>query len=242
MGNLQGKTALVTGGTRGIGRAVARALTQAGANVVVSGLRSLTALDTPAPQPGEQSRMPFYVAADLTHPEDVERLFDEAERHMGRIDIVAAVAGTMRPALIAEATVDDYNFNFSVNMLGTFLTLAQSARRVSDGGRIIATSTNLTRLPRARMGLYQASKAGVEQMVFSLARELGHRRITVNAISPGGTDTEMLSEARRAEIATTTPLGRVATPLDIADVAAFLASDESRWINGQVIGVNGGIV
>jgi 3-oxoacyl-[acyl-carrier protein] reductase len=202
-------------------------------------LRYVSACFIPFPCRSESEALPSGAAT----PQPTHRAF-AAEEAFGQIDILIATAGTMRSAKIAVATLEDYDydFNFAVNTRGAFLTLSEAARRVRDGGRIIAFSTNLTRLPRAAMGLYQASKAAVEQMVFSLARELGDRGVTVNAIAPGGTDTSMLSDARRVEVAAATPLGRVATPGDIADVVAFLASDDSRWINGQVVGVNGGIV
>lgn len=166
MKNLDGKTALVTGGTRGIGLAIVNALASSGADIVIGGSRPNPAAERHAAALRQDGRRAHYVAADIASPEDCARLFDEAEALLGKIDVVVSVAGSMRPAAIAEATVDDYTFNFSVNALGTFLTLSQAARRVADGGRIIATSTNLTRLPRARMGLYQASKAAVEQMIF----------------------------------------------------------------------------
>lgn len=242
MVSLNGKTALITGGTRGIGLAAAQRLARDGARVIINGTAK-GKLDAQAQSwLDEHCDVARHIAADIGDPTGVRALFDAAEEAFGQIDILVATAGTMRPAKIAAATLEDYDFNFAVNARGAFLTLSEAARRVRDGGRIIAFSTNLTRLPRAAMGLYQASKAAVEQMVFSLARELGDRGVTVNAIAPGGTDTSMLSDARRVEVAAATPLGRVATPGDIADVVAFLASDDSRWINGQVVGVNGGIV
>lgn len=180
--------------------------------------------------------------ADVTNPDDVRRLFAQAEAEFGGPDFVVAVAGSVKPTPFADATLDDYDRNFSINAKGTFLTFAEVARRVPDGGRIIGFSSNLTRLPRVGMGLYQASKAAVELMATTLAKELGPRGVTVNAIAPGGTDTEMLTEQRRNEIAAATPLGRIADPVDIADVVAFLVSNDARWITGQVVGVNGGII
>ena len=143
---------------------------------------------------------------------------------------------------IATTPLEDFDACFAVNTRGAFLTLAEAARRICDGGRIVAISTNLTQQTFPGYGVYAASKAAVEQMVRTLAREMGGRGITVNAVSPGPTDTDMMSEAARASAPGITPLGRVGLPQDIADVVAFLASDQGRWITGQILGANGGIV
>src|SRR5262249_29480479 len=118
---------------------------------------------------------------------------------------------------------------------------AEAARRIADHGRIIGLSSVLVRIGRPGIGLYTASKAAIEQLASVLARELGPRGVTVNVVAPGATDTEMLPETSRRTVPQMTPLGRLGQPQDIADVVAFLASEEARWISGQVIGANGGI-
>lgn len=242
MPKLSGKTAIVTGAARGIGRAVAERLAQDGAAVVVNGVSSRETAEAVAHGIREAGGRAHVAMADVSQPEEVRRLFDEAERVFGPLDIVAAMAGVLKPVSIARATPEDYDWHFSINVKGTFLTFSEAARRMRDGGRIIGCSSNLTRMPREGLGLYQASKAAVELLTKSLAKEVGRRQITVNTVAPGGTDTDMLTEERRQAVASYTPLGRVGMPRDIADVVAFLASDDARWVNGQVIGVNGGVI
>jgi 3-oxoacyl-[acyl-carrier protein] reductase len=241
MGSLVGKVAIVTGGSRGIGRAVAERLARDGAAVTVAyASRAPDASETVAAirQAGGKA---VAVQANVARAADVSELFDAAERTFGQAHIVVANAGTMRAGNLVEATVEDYEAVFAINARGTFLTFAEAARRVSDHGRIIGMSTALLRLPRPGIGLYTASKAAVGQLVAVLAKELGPRGVTVNAVAPGLTDTEMLTEASRRSAPQITPLGRVGRPQDIADVVAFLASDDARWINGQVVGANGGM-
>jgi 3-oxoacyl-[acyl-carrier protein] reductase len=131
---------------------------------------------------------------------------------------------------------------FDINTKGVFFTLQEAARRMRDGGRIIAVSTGGTKMPFANMPLYLGSKGAIEQFVRSLARELGSRNITVNILSPGFTDTDMMPEQYREYGASLSPFNRVGTPQDVADVSAFLASDAARWVTGQNLQAGGGVV
>ena len=242
MQKLKGKTAIVTGASQGIGRAVAQRLFAEGANLVLSKLPEHgNAEDLIKKIEGNRERV-IVVEGNLREPKFVERLFEETERHFGAPDIVAAIAGVNKRGLIADATDEDYELIFSVNAQATFWLFREAAKKIRDGGRILGVSSNLVLQGRPGVGLYAASKASVEQFVKILAKEVGQRNVTVNAIAPGPTDTAMVSQLARETAPAATPLGRLGKPADIADVVAFLVSEDAHWVTGQVIGVNGGIV
>ncbi|WP_151637933.1 SDR family oxidoreductase [Noviherbaspirillum aerium] len=241
MENSHAGVALVTGASRGIGRAVARRLARDGMAVALTyRVRGEEAAAVVAEIEREGGRA-MALQADLSVLTDLSGLFDAVEERLGRLRVVVANAGNVVFKPIAEATHVDFEQAFIANTRGTLLTFSEAARRLGEDGRIIGISTVLTIAPKANAGLYAASKAAVEQLVKALARELGPRRITVNAVAPGPTDTEMVPPARREEAPKLTPLGRLGKPEDIADVIAFLASEESRWITGQIINANGGL-
>lgn len=183
------------------------------------------------------------IQADVSKPAEVQRLFNEAEKAVGPLDIVVANAGVYLSKPVIESTEDDYDHVFNINAKGVFFTLQEAARRVRDGGRIIVISSGGTKLPFANASLYLGSKGAVEQFVRSLSRELGPRNITVNTLSPGFTDTDMLSNDQvRAFGASLSAFNRVGTPEEVADVSAFLASDAARWVTGQNVQAGGGVV
>ena len=182
------------------------------------------------------------IQADVSKPAEVRRLFSEAVKVVGPLDIVVANAGVVHEKPLVESTEEDYDSVFNINAKGVFFTLQEAARHVRDGGRIIAVSTGGTKMRVANLSLYLGSKGAVEQFARSLSRELGPRNVTVNVLSPGVTDTDMLLEQYRAYGAAQSPFNRIGTPEDVAHVAAFLASDEARWITGQNIQAGGGVV
>lgn len=186
------------------------------------------------------------VKADVAKAADVELLFDQGMSHFGRIDIVVNNAGVRFSKKIAEITEDEFDRFFSINLKGAFLVCRQAARQVASGGRIVNVSTTMTRMMVPAFGIYSASKAALDQITRALARELGERGITVNAVAPGGTDTELFREgktkAQIEQLAQAASLGRIAEVDDIADVVAFLVSDDARWISGQTIHANGGLI
>lgn len=241
---LDGKNVLVTAGSRGIGRAISLALGERGANVVVNYVARAEAANEVVEKIGARGGEAVAVQADLGVSEDVARLFEEAERAFGGLDIVVNNVGINLVAPLAETTEEDFDRTAAVNFKGSFLVLKNAARIVSDGGRIISISTGNTRVPMPMIGVYSATKAAVEQMTYSLATEVGGRGVTVNAVLPGLTDTEGLRPEIRANadgIIGMTPLGRMGRPEDIADVVAFLASEQARWVTGQAIGASGGL-
>src|SRR5581483_1311093 len=239
---LSGKTAIITGASQGIGLAVARRFFNDGANLVVTYLPEDGQADRVVEQIGATKDRALAIAGDLRQIDFIGNLFDHAERRFGRTDIVAAIAGVNLNRPIVDTTEEDYDRIFAVNTRAVFWIFREAARKVSDGGRIIGISSNMVLQGRAGHALYAGSKAAVEQFVRTLAKELGARGITVNAVAPGPTDTAMVSQLSRETAPDITPLGRLGQPADIADVIGFLASEDARWITGQIIGVNGGIV
>ena len=240
-GELHGKAALVTGGSRGIGRAIALGLAAKGASVVVGYReRSQAADETVTSIVGGGGRAAA-IQADLSSVAEVRRLYERATEAVGALDIVVANAADALVKPFMECSEDDFDRIFDTNAKGVFFTMQEAARRLPDGGRIIVTSTGGTRMFFTETSLYLGSKAAVEQFVRVLSRELGERRITVNAVSPGFTDTDLLPERDRAVAADMSPFGRVGEPADVADVAVFLATDAARWITGQNLAAGGGV-
>jgi 3-oxoacyl-[acyl-carrier protein] reductase len=241
---LEGKNALVIAGSRGIGRAISLALGERGANVVINYCKSADAANEIVDAISARGGKAVAVQADLGVSEDIARLFREAEHALGRLDIVVNNIGVNLVSPLAETEEDDFDRTVAVNFKGSFLVLRNAAQVVSDNGRIISISTGNTRVTMPMIGVYAATKAAVEQMTFSLAKEVGARGITVNAVLPGLTDTEGLRPEIRENagpIVGMTPLGRMGRPEDIADVVAFLASEKARWVTGQAISASGGL-
>jgi 3-oxoacyl-[acyl-carrier protein] reductase len=237
----EGKTAIVTGSSRGIGRAIAERLAAGGAAVVINylenGQRAAEVVDEIRAKGGKA----VAIRADLSKLSEIRRLFDEAEQAFGKLDIVVANAATAVVKPLVESTEEDYDRVFNTNTKGVFFTLQEAARRVRDGGRIVVTSTGGTKMFFSETSLYLGSKGAVEQFVRVLSRELGSRNITVNAVSPGFTDTELLPERDRAVAAGMSPFGRIGSPEEVAEVTTFLASDAARWVTGQNVGAGGGV-
>jgi 3-oxoacyl-[acyl-carrier protein] reductase len=239
--DLTGRAALVTGGSRGIGRAIALGLATRGAPVAVNYVRNDRRAEEVVTAVRDKGGTAVAIRADLSSPAGVTDLFDRAERELGQLSIVVANAADAVVKPVVECTEEDFDRIFAINAKGVFFTLREAARRLPDGGRIIATSTGGTRMFFSETSLYLGSKGAVEQFVRVLSRELGPRGITVNALSPGFTDTDLLPDRDREVAAGMSPFGRVGRPADVADVAVFLASDEARWVTGQNLGAGGGV-
>jgi 3-oxoacyl-[acyl-carrier protein] reductase len=239
---LEGKTALVTGGSRGIGKAIAEQLAGDGAAVAINYARNEQSAQEWVNGIVTKGGTAVAMQADVSKPADVRRLFEKAEKALGHLDIVVANAGVHIAKPLIENSEAEYDYIFDINTKGVFFTLQEAARRVRDGGRVIVVSTGGTKMYFANMSLYLGSKGAIEQFARSLALELGPRNITVNVLSPGFTDTDMLPEQYRAYGASLSPFNRIGTPQEVADVSAFLASDASRWVTGQNIQAGGGVV
>ncbi|MEU8080905.1 glucose 1-dehydrogenase [Catellatospora citrea] len=241
---LHGKTAIVTGASRGIGRGIALRLAADGANVVVNYVGNADAAKEVVETITERGGNAVAVQADTASAVDVERLFSEAAAAFGGVDIVVNNAGITVVGPFEALPLDQFDRVVDVNFKGVFYVLQQAARHVRDGGRIVNISTGYTRNPNPYVGAYTATKAAVEHLSFSLSKELGPKQITVNSVLPGLVETEgMAPEARAAMdmVIGMTPLGRVGQPEDIADVVAFLAGPDARWITGQSVAAAGGL-
>jgi 3-oxoacyl-[acyl-carrier protein] reductase len=239
---LEGKTALVTGGSRGIGRAIAERLAADGAAIVINYARNEQLAHEVVKAVSAKGGKAIGIQADVSKPAEVRRLFNEAEKAIGGLDIVIANAGVHIVKPLIENTEADYDYIFDINTRGVFFTLQEAGRRVRDGGRIVVVSTGGTKMHFANMSLYLGSKGAIEQFARSLSHELGPRNVTVNVLSPGFTDTDMLPEQYRAYGASLSPFNRVGAPEDVADVATFLASDAARWVTGENLQAGGGVV
>lgn len=239
--SLSGKVAIVTGSSRGIGRAIAERLAADGAAVVVNYVRGEQAAQEVVSAIRQRGGQAAAIHADVSQPAEVRRLFAEARGAFGSLDIVVANAGVAVVKSIAESTEEEFDHVFGANAKGVFFTLQEAARQVRDGGRIVVVSTGGTRMLMTGTGLYLGSKGAAEQFVRVLSRELGPRNITVNALSPGFTDTDLLPDRDRAVAAGMSPFARIGEPAEVASVAAFLASDDARWVTGQNIGAGGGV-
>ncbi|WP_417610958.1 SDR family oxidoreductase [Owenweeksia hongkongensis] len=242
---LDKKVAIVTGSSKGIGREVAIQLAKKGVSVVVnhsnSEAEAKETLDTIKSYGGTA----IAVKADVSKRDEVSQLFDKALKHFGKIDVLVNNAGIMISKELKDNTQDDFSRQFDVNVRGTFNTLQEAHCKLSDNGNIINFSSSTAKLMFPTYSLYSATKAAVEQMTRVFSKEVG-RGISVNAIAPGATETELFMEGKSeetiAKLSSMNAFNRLAQPIDIANVVVFLASDESKWISGQVVGANGALV
>ena len=253
MSDLRGKTALVTGGSRGIGRAIAERLARDGATVAVHYGKGEQAARETVDAIRAEGGSAFPVQALLGEPGDAEGLwaaFDNAvEPEAGRlgVDIVVNNAGITTRGGIGDATPEKFDEAFAVDVRAPFFIVQAGLGRIRDGGRIINLSTALTHLSRPSTIIYGMAKGAVDVLTLNLAQELGSRGITVNAVAPGIVATDINSDwlgsnaEARAHTAGLTALGRVGAPPEIADVVSFFAGDDARWVTGQYLEVSGGL-
>jgi 3-oxoacyl-[acyl-carrier protein] reductase len=248
MGKLADKVAVVTGASKGIGAAIAKALAAEGAAVVVNYAASRRDAEMVVAEITGTGGKAVAVQGDVSKSRDVGRLFADTINSFGRIDILVNNAGIYRFAPIETVTEDDFHQHFNINVLGVVLATKEAIKHFRpDGGSIINLSTAVTRNPPPGASVYVASKSAVEAITRVLAKELGPQKIRVNAISPGEVETEGTRSAGivgsdfEKQLLQQTPLGRVGQPEDIAPVAVFLASDDARWVTGEILAASGGM-
>lgn len=241
-----GKVALVTGSSRGIGAATARRLARDGYAVTVNCVEKRDLAAGVARAIEAAGGRAIWVQADVSDPVAVRRLFDETERAFGHVDVVVSNAGIMRLAPFRDIADADLIRMIDVNQKGSIFVLREAARRVRDGGRIIALSSSITQLRSPTYGPYAATKGAQDLFASVLAKELEGRRISVNAVAPGLVNTTLFTDGKTPEqiagFAARTPHKRLGEPADIADTIAMLCSGDGGWINGQTVFANGGIV
>ncbi|EDY82371.1 KR domain superfamily [Verrucomicrobiia bacterium DG1235] len=238
------KVAIVTGASRGIGRAIALRLARDGMAVAVNYARSAEEAESVVDEIKAAGGRAFAIQADVARVSEVTRLFDETIARYGKVDVLVNNAGILFNKPVAAVTEEEFDRIFAVNVKGTFFACQQAALRLSDGGRIINLSSTTTAVMLPTYGAYVATKGAVEQLTRTLSKELGSRGITVNAVSPGPTDTELFKLGKSPEmiqrLANGAAFNRLGTPEEIAEAIAFLAGDASGWITGQNIRANGG--
>ena len=244
MNNLKGKTAIVTGSSRGIGRAIALRLAEDGANVVVTYHSSKDTAEEVVNEIKQKDVDAIALQVNVREVEDVRDLFSKTINHFGKVDILvnnAAGKNVFKPNV--QMTLEEYDSMFDITR-GVYFALQEAAKQLADGGRIVNISTGGTSMATPGSGAYAGSKAAVEQFSNSLAKELGDRQITVNTLAPGVTDTDgmVLEQEQVDQLIKQTPLGRLGKPDDIAKAVSMLVSDDAGWITGQNIRATGGIV
>ena len=240
------RAAIVTGGSRGIGRRIAERLAADGFAVVVGYAGNKVAADEAVRAIEESGGTAYAARADVADETEVAALFDLAEATYGGVDVVVHSAGRMPLSPIADLDLAELDALYRTNIRGTFVVDQQAARRLRPGGALVNLSSSVVGLAFPGYGAYAASKGAVEAVTLILARELRGRDVTVNAVAPGPTATDLFLDGKDEEtvarLAAQPPLERLGTPEDIANVVSFLVSPAGHWVNGQVVRANGGIV
>ncbi|KGI78261.1 SDR family oxidoreductase [Oleiagrimonas soli] len=240
------QVAIVTGASRGIGAAIAERLARDGFTVAINYAGNTAEAEQLVRKIEAAGGRAITAQADVSDPEAVTRMFDAAEAAFGGVDVLVNNAGIMKLAPLADSDDGLFESQMAVNLKGTFNTLRLAARRLRSGGRIVNLSTSVVGLKLESYGVYAATKAAVEAMTGILSKELRGRSITVNAVAPGPTATDLFlngkSDELIARMAKMNPLERLGTPSDIANAVAFLVGPDGGWINGQVLRANGGMI
>ncbi|MCA6105984.1 SDR family oxidoreductase [Bradyrhizobium cenepequi] len=246
MSNETNKVALVTGASRGIGAAVAERLAKDGFTVVINYAGDTKAAEAVASRIEAAGRRALTAKADVSDPNAVRGMFDAAEAAFGGVDVLVNNAGIMKLAKIADTDDAMFDQHIAINFKGSFNAMREAARRLRDGGRIVNFSTSVVGTRLETYGVYTATKAAIETLTAILSKELRGRSITVNAVAPGPTATDLFLHGKSPELidrfAKMVPLERLGTPEDIASVVSFLAGPDGAWVNGQTLRANGGLV
>ena len=242
MKSLSGKVAIVTGASNGIGRAIAERLADEGAIVVVNYSKSAEKAQLVVAGIQGKGGKALAVQADMGQVTDARRLVVDTVKQFNRLDILVNNAGKFMPKPLEETTEEDFNDVIALNAKGPYFAMQEAARALKDGGRIVNISTGGTHLHFPGATAYLGSKAALEQYTKGLAQELAPKGLTVNTVSPGFTETGMMTEEYRQIGVQLSPMKRLGVPKDIADVVAFIVSEDARWLTGQTIQAGGGIV
>jgi 3-oxoacyl-[acyl-carrier protein] reductase len=247
MNKLEGKVALVTGASKGIGASIAEHLAAEGAAVVVNYANSKAGAEAVVARINQKGGKAVAIQGDVSQPQDIERLFSETKKIYKKLDVLVNNAGIYEFAPLEAITPEHIQKHFNVNVAGLLLTTKEAVKLMGpQGGSIVNIGSIVGPMPAPQASTYSASKAAVDAITVSLSQELGPRKIRVNSLDPGTVETEGLRAAGlhegefREQMEKTTPLGRIAQPDDIALAVTFLASDDARWITGQVIIAAGG--
>jgi len=247
MSKLAGKVAVVTGASKGIGASIAEHFGAAGASVVVNYSSSKAGADAVVAKIIAKGGKAIAVQGDVSKQEDIVRLFAETKKAYGKLDILVNNAGIYDFKPLGEISADHFHKQFNLNVLGLLLTTQEAVKLIGEeGGSIINISSLVGQMPAATGSVYSATKAAVDSLAVSLSQELGPKKIRVNSLNPGMVETEGLHAVGFAEsdwrkhVETTTPLGRIAQPEDIATAAVFFASDDAGWVTGQTLILSGG--
>ncbi|HWR14209.1 MAG TPA: glucose 1-dehydrogenase [Terriglobales bacterium] len=245
---LDGKVAVVTGASKGIGAEIARALASAGASVVVNYASSRTGADRVVQEITSSGGKAVAIQADVSKSDDVQRLFTETVKTFGTVDVLVNNAGIYKFDPIESVTENEFHRQFNTNVLGLILATQEAVKRFGpDGGSVINISSVITSVTPPASAVYAGTKGAVDTITRVLAKELGPRKIRVNAINPGGVETEgahaagIIGSDFQKHVVAETPLGRFGQPGDIAPVAVFLASPSSGWLTGEIITASGGM-
>jgi 3-oxoacyl-[acyl-carrier protein] reductase len=248
MKKLANKVAVVTGASKGIGAGIAKHLAAAGASVVVNYASAKAGAEEVVAQIKAQGGNAVAVQASVYNEADVTRLFEETKKAFGAVDILVNNAGVYKFGGIEELSADDFHTQFNTNVLGLLLTTQGAVKNFNEnGGSIINIGSVVSNIAPPGSSIYSATKGAVDAITHVLAKELGSKKIRVNSINPGMVETEgthtagFIGSDFEAETVRTAPLGRIAQPDDIADVAVFLASEDSRWLTGEILIASGGI-
>ena len=247
MSKLSGKVAVVTGASKGIGAAIAKALGAEGASVVVNYASSKAGADKVVEAINSNGGNAVAVKADVSKAADAKALIDEALKAFGRIDVLVNNSGVFEFAPIEAITEEHFHRQFNTNVLGLLLVTQAAAKHLPEGGSVINIGSAVSRITPPNSAVYTATKGAVDAITGVLAREFGPRKIRVNSINPGMTETEGAQSAgfigsdMEKALAAQTPLGRIAQPEEIADIAVFLASKDARWLTGETLLASGGM-
>jgi 3-oxoacyl-[acyl-carrier protein] reductase len=247
MSKLKGKVAVVTGASKGIGAAIAKALAAEGASVVVNYASSKAGADAVVAEISKAGGKAVAVGGDVSKAADAQAIVDAAVKQFGRLDVLVNNSGVYEFAPLEDITDEHFNKQFNVNVLGLLLTTQAASKHLGEGGSIINIGSLATRLMPPGSAVYTATKGAVDAITGVLSRELGPRKIRVNALNPGMVETEgthtagFIGSDFHQHAIEQTPLGRIGQPNDIASIAVFLASDDSRWLTGEHLYAGGGM-